>query len=240
MAQLPQTPEEKVEEMLQETFPASDAAAWGGGDAERARRTARQPSGPAVSLKGKTFAILASNGFEQSELMEPRRALLEAGASVEIVSLSKDAIRAWHSKDWGDLIEVDLDLNAASPARYDGLVLPGGTLNADHLRMEPRAICFVKDFFENRKPVAAICHAPWLLIEAGVVAGRRLSSWPSLKTDIRNAGGEWIDSEVVVDGQLVTSRKPDDLPAFNEAMISLFAESQRRASAKTAIGPTDV
>lgn len=244
--------ERQIDEGLEETFPASDAPAWGGGhEAEkRARRDAAKAAVGKSSaqralrkgdgLKGKTFAILATDGFEQSELTEPRRALLEAGAAVEIVSLDTGPIRGWRTKDWGDQIDVDLDLQAASPARYDGLVLPGGTLNADRLRLEPRAIGFVKDFFENGKPVAAICHAPWLLVEAGVVDGRRLTSWPSLKTDIRNAGGDWIDAEVIVDGALVTSRKPDDIPAFNAAMLGLFAEHQRRASARTTIGPTDV
>lgn len=238
-------PDEKVDEMLDETFPASDAPSWGGSSAERERR-ARDASSTGRALKksgglhGKTFAILATHGFEQSELMKPRQALLNAGATVEIVSLDKKPIKGWQKKDWGDEIEVDLDLNAASPSRYDGLVLPGGTLNADTLRMEPRAITFIKDFVDNHKPVAAICHAPWLLVEASAVAGHRLTSWPSLKTDVRNAGGEWVDEQVVVDDQLVTSRKPDDIPAFNEAMIGLFAQNKRRSNARTSIGPTDV
>ncbi|WP_028080165.1 type 1 glutamine amidotransferase domain-containing protein [Solimonas soli] len=191
-------------------------------------------------MRGKTFAILATHGFEQSELMEPKRALQEAGATIEIVSLRKGRIRGWRSKDWGDEIDVDLDLNAANEGRYDGLVLPGGTLNADTLRTEPRAINFVKSFFAAGKPVAAICHAPWLLVEAQVVAGHKLTSWPSLKTDVRNAGGEWVDETVVIDDQLVTSRKPDDIPAFNEAMIGLFAKNQRRAAARTTLAPGDV
>lgn len=245
MARKLPTSDEKVDEMLDETFPASDAPSWGGGSAERARREkANSSTGRALKksggLHGKTFAILATHGFEQSELMKPRQALLSAGATIEIVSLGKKPIRGWHQQDWGDEIEVDLDLNAASPSRYDGLVLPGGTLNADTLRMEPRAISFIKDFFDTDKPVAAICHAPWLLIEARVIDGRRLTSWPSLKTDVRNAGGEWVDQEAVIDRQLVTSRKPDDIPAFNEAMIGLFAQNKQRSNARATIGPTDV
>lgn len=252
--------EDRIDEALDETFPASDApTSWGGSEAERKQRDqreqqtqheqreqhARQSSRDrayekAGGLTGKTFAILATDGFEQSELMEPRRALLDAGATIEIVSLKKKPIKGWAKKDWGDEIDVDLDLKAASPSRYDGLVLPGGTLNADTLRMEPRAVKFVQDFFDNDKPVAAICHAPWLLVEAKLVDGRKLTSWPSLKTDVRNAGGEWVDAEVVIDRQLVTSRKPDDIPAFNEAMIGLFAQEKRRIGSRTKIGPTDV
>ncbi|NGY05562.1 type 1 glutamine amidotransferase [Solimonas terrae] len=231
--------------MLEGTFPASDALSWGGSGAERERRARNSSSaGRALrktgGLHGKTFAILATHGFEQSELMKPRQALLKAGAEVEIVSLGKKPIKGWKKQDWTEAIEVDLDLNAASPSRYDGLVLPGGTLNADTLRSEPRAITFIKDFFDNGKPVAAICHAPWLLVEARVVDGHRLTSWPSLKTDVRNAGGEWLDEEVVVDDQLLTSRKPDDIPAFTDAMIGLFAQHKRRDNARTTIGPTDV
>lgn len=246
MARTPKA-DEKVDEMLDETFPASDAPSWGGSSAERERRAKNASSSStdralrkSGGLHGKTFAILATDGFEQSELMKPRQALLDAGATVEIVSPAKQPIKGWRKKDWGDEIDVDLDLSAASPSRYDGLVLPGGTLNADTLRTEPRAITFIKDFFDNGKPVAAICHAPWLLVEARVVDGHRLTSWPSLKTDVRNAGGEWLDEEVVVDDQLVTSRKPDDIPAFNDAMIGLFAQNKRRSSARTTIGPTDV
>nr|WP_084615874.1 type 1 glutamine amidotransferase domain-containing protein [Solimonas flava] len=239
----------ELDRELENTFPASDAPAWGGSAEESRRRAAagpprRKSSGARAlekgGLHGKTFAILAADGFEQSELMEPKRALLAAGAAVEIVAPHLGALRGWRRHEWGDEVQVDLDLQAASPSRYDGLVLPGGVLNADTLRTEPRAVSFVKDFFANGKPVAAICHAPWLLIEADAVDGRRLTSWPSLKTDLRNAGGEWVDEAVVVDGTLVTSRKPADLPAFNEAMTGLFAQHQRRAQARTVIAAGDV
>lgn len=256
MAKKPAKSDREVDRELENTFPASDAPAWGGNEAERqardaaAKKKAKAEAGAKSSaqralektggLHGKTFAILATDGFEQSELMEPRRALQEAGATIEIVSLKKGRIRGWRVKDWGDEVEVDLDLHAANEGRYDGLVLPGGTLSADTLRAEPRAINFVKSFFEAGKPVAAICHAPWLLVEAQVLTDRKLTSWPSLKTDVRNAGGEWVDEKVVCDDQLVTSRKPDDIPAFNEAMIGLFAKSQRRAEARTVLEPGNV
>lgn len=240
--------EGEVDRTLKETFPASDAPVWGGSEAERQRRIrkaqAREQSAatPAQEgrLRGKTFAILATHGFEQSELMEPRRALQAQGATVEIVSLETGRIRGWRLREWGDEIDVDLDITAASPGRYDGLVLPGGTLSADTLRNEPRAVKFVQDFFDNGKPVAAICHAPWLLVEAGVVRDRRLTSWPSLKTDLRNAGGDWRDEEVVRDKRLVTSRKPDDIPAFNREMIELFAEFRSKQERKTRIGAPDI
>lgn len=236
---------------LEDTFPASDAPAWGGTAEESRRRAANgahaHPSSSAAralekggGLHGKTFAILATDGFEQAELMEPKRALLAAGATVEIVAPHPGALHGWRRHGWGDDVEVDLDLQAADPARYDGLVLPGGTLSSDALRAEPRAVAFVKDFFANGKPVAAICHGAWLLIEAGAADGRRLTSWPALKTDLRNAGGVWVDEPVVVDGMLVTSRKPDDLPAFNAAMIGLFAQHQRRVQSRTAIAAGDV
>jgi protease I len=178
------------------------------------------------TLKGKRVAILATDGFEQSELLEPRRALQEAGAVAEIVSPKEGSIRGWNMKDWGEEVDVDVDLEAADPDEYDALLLPGGVMNPDKLRTQPRAVSFVKAFVDGRKPVAAICHGPWTLIEAGVIRGRRLTSWPSLKTDIRNAGGEWIDQEVVTDKGLVTSRKPDDLPAFNRKMIEEIAEGR--------------
>jgi protease I len=178
------------------------------------------------TLKGLTVAILATDGFEQSELTEPRKALQEAGAATEIVSPKQDRIRGWNHKEWGLEVEVDRELRNADPKDYDALVLPGGVMNPDALRMNPAAIAFVKSFFTAGKPVAAICHGPWTVIEAGAAQGHRMTSWPSLKTDLKNAGAEWVDEAVVVDGKLVTSRKPDDLPAFNRAAIDLFARTR--------------
>lgn len=178
----------------------------------------------AGKLDGKRVAILATDGFEQSELLEPLKALREAGAEAQVVSPKSGAIRGWNHKEWGDTIDVDVELARADADDYDALVLPGGVISPDRLRMEPAAVQFVKDFFAAKKPIAAICHGPWTLVEAGVVKGRRLTSWPSLRTDIRNAGGEWLDEEVVTDRGLVTSRKPDDLPAFIRKMIEEIAE----------------
>jgi protease I len=178
-----------------------------------------------AALRGKTVAIVATNGFEQLELTEPKKALEEAGAKTVVIAPSEGAIRGWKSKDWGDEIAVDVTLDEANPDEYDALMLPGGVLNPDQLRMDSRAVKFVRSFFEQSKPVAAICHAPIMLIEAGVLKDRHVTSWPSLKTDITNAGGRWTDEAVVVDRGLVTSRKPDDIPAFNEKMITEFAEA---------------
>jgi protease I len=175
-------------------------------------------------LQGKKIAILATDGFEQAELLEPRKALEEQGATTLVVSPEKGKIRGWDEKDWGEEISVDLDLNSASAEDFDALLLPGGVMNPDKLRMNKQAVEFVREFFADGKPVAAICHAPWMLVEAGAVGGRTLTSWPSLQTDIRNAGGSWVDQEVVVDEGLVTSRKPADIPAFNRKMIEEFAE----------------
>jgi PfpI family intracellular protease len=183
------------------------------------------------SLKGLKVAILATDGFEQSELTEPRKALEAAGAATEIVSPKNGSLRAWNHKDWGLEVEVDQDLSEADPKDYDALVLPGGVMNPDALRMNPGAVSFVKSFFTDGKPVAAICHGPWTVIESGAAKGHRMTSWPSLKTDIINAGGNWVDEEVVVDGKLVTSRKPDDLPAFNREAIKLFAQARAKAHA---------
>ncbi len=179
-------------------------------------------------LNGLRVAILATDGFEQSELLEPRRALEEAGASTEVVSPKPDAINGWNHSDWGQTVVVDQALAEADAKDYDALLLPGGVMNPDKLRMEPEAVDFVKAFFAAGKPVAAICHGPWMVLEAGAVRGHRVTSWPSLHTDITNAGGEWVDREVVVDQNLVTSRKPDDIPAFNREMIRLFAQAQAR------------
>ena len=177
-------------------------------------------------LKGLRVAILATDGFEQSELIEPRRALDEAGAKTEVIAPKKGKLRGWKHTDWGREVEVDRPLQSADPKSYDALVLPGGVMNPDRLRADPTAVAFVKAFFDSGKPVAAICHGPWSVIEAGAAKGHRMTSWPSLKTDLKNAGAEWVDEEVVVDGKLVTSRKPDDIPAFNRAVIELFAQSR--------------
>jgi protease I len=181
------------------------------------------------SLKNKRVAILATDGVEQVELLEPRKALNEAGAKTEVISPKSGQIKGWNHTEWGQTIPVDLELKSADPNQYDALLLPGGVMNPDYLRQDPAAVQFVKAFFQAHKPVAAICHSPWMLIEADVVRGRKLTSWPSLKTDIRNAGGEWTDQQVVTDQGLVTSRKPDDIPAFNKKMIEEFAEGQHRA-----------
>ena len=177
------------------------------------------------NLKGLKVAILVDDGFEQVELVEPRKALDQAGAVTRIVSPKGKRVRGWNFTDWGDELPVDVALDAAKPNDFDALLLPGGVFNPDALRMQPKAVAFVKAFFDAGKPVASICHGPWTLIEAGAARGRRLTSWPSLKTDLCNAGAEWLDQEVVIDSNLVTSRNPDDIPAFNRAMIKRFAES---------------
>lgn len=179
-------------------------------------------------LNGKKIAILATDGFEQSELVEPKQALEEAGAQTHIVSLSQGKVKGWKDKQWGDELPVDITLEEANAEDYNGLLLPGGVMNPDKLRMEPAAVEFVKKFFAAGKPVAAICHGPWLLVEAGVVDGRKLTSWASIQTDIKNAGGQWVDEEVVTDNGLVTSRCPDDIPAFNRKMIEEFAEGRHQ------------
>jgi protease I len=175
-------------------------------------------------LTGRTIAFLvASEGIEQVELTEPWAAVEEAGGTPKLLSMEAGEVQAFHHLDKGDTFPVHAVVGDADPASYDGLVLPGGVANPDALRMDEDAVAFVREFVESGRPVAAICHAPWTLIEADVVRGRRLTSWPSLQTDLRNAGAEWVDEEVVVDGSLVTSRNPDDLPAFNDAMVTLFA-----------------
>ena len=167
----------------------------------------------------KRIAILATDGFEQSELMKPRQALKDAGFQVDVVSLKAGSIRGWKDKNWGDEVAVDVELSKVSSDDYDALVLPGGVINPDKLRMEPAAVDFVRSFDKDGKPLAAICHGPWLLAEAGAVEGRQVTSWPSLHTDLINAGAQWKDAEVVTDGHIITSRKPDDIPAFNQAII---------------------
>lgn len=174
-------------------------------------------------IKNLRVAILATEGFEQPELIDTRKGLDEAGAGTQVISPKTGKIRAWNRTDWGEEVAVDVVLDEAKPEDFDALLLPGGVINPDKLRMIPKAVEFVKSFFAQGKPVAAICHGPILLIEADVVRGRTLTSWPSIKTDIRNAGGHWVDREVVVDDGLVTSRKPEDIPAFNGKMIELFA-----------------
>jgi protease I len=175
-------------------------------------------------LQGKRIAILATDGVERVELLEPRKALDAAGARTVVVSPKTGKIKAWEHDHWGDDIAVDQQLDGVRADDFDALMLPGGVMNPDQLRTNERAVQFVRSFFDVGKPVAAICHAPWMLVEAGVVSGRTITSWPSLRTDIRNAGGEWVDREVVTDEGLVTSRKPDDIPAFNRKMIEEFAE----------------
>jgi len=177
-------------------------------------------------LDGMKVAILATDGFEQSELLEPRKALHQAGATTEVVSPKGGRIRGWNRTEWGQEVDVDKSLEEADPEEYDALVLPGGVMNPDKLRAIPAAVSFAKSFFQADKPVAAICHGPWTVIESDAAKGHRMTSWPSLQTDLRNAGAEWVDEEVVVDGKLVTSRKPDDIPAFNRATIELFAQNR--------------
>lgn len=173
-----------------------------------------------ADLTNAKVLILATDGFEQSELFRPREALIDAGVEVTLASIKTDPIQGMKHDVKGDTIMPDIVLGEVSVADYDALVLPGGVANPDALRMEPRAVAIIKEFFEADKTVAAICHAPWLLIEAGVVDGKRATSWPSLRTDLKNAGAEVVDSEVVVDGNLITSRKPDDIPAFNDALLT--------------------
>jgi protease I len=183
-------------------------------------------------LKGRRVAILATDGFEQSELLEPRKALEAAGAQVDVVSPKEGSIKGWSGKDWGKSVDVDRMLTEADADDYAALMLPGGVINPDKLRIDEDAVQFVQKFVDARKPIAAICHGPQLLIETGAVKGRQMTSWPSLKTDLINAGAHWVDEEVVTDQGLVTSRKPDDIPAFNKKMIEEFAEGVHDRSAR--------
>ena len=178
----------------------------------------------ANQLNGKKVAILVDQGFEQVELTQPRQAAETAGATTHLISPQSGQVKGWNHTDWGDSFPVDDPLDRANAADYDALILPGGVMNPDKLRMNPRAVQFIRAFFDAGKPVASICHGPWTLIEAGVVEGRTLTSYPSLKTDLKNAGAIWVDQEVVTDQGLVTSRNPDDLPAFNRKMVEEFAE----------------
>jgi len=175
-------------------------------------------------LKGKTVAILVADGFEQVEMTEPRRALEEAGAQKRIVSPVQGEVQGWNHFDKADKFRVDVPLEQANPEDFDALLLPGGVANPDQLRMNSKAVEFVEAFVEEGKPIGVICHGPWTLIEADAVRERRITSWPSLQTDLINAGAEWIDEEVVVDGGIVSSRRPDDIPAFNRKIIEEFSE----------------
>jgi len=184
-------------------------------------------------LQGKRIAFLtATEGVEQVELTEPWKALEGAGAELELLSTKRGKVQAFNHLDKADTFPVDKVVSEADPIEYDGLVLPGGVANPDQLRLNEDAVRFVRTFFEQGKPVGAICHAPWTLIEAGIVKGRTLTSWPSLRTDIRNAGGEWVDQEVNVDRGLVTSRKPADLPAFSAKLVEEFAEGEHQEQAE--------
>jgi protease I len=193
-------------------------------------------------VSGKRVAILATDGVEQVELTEPRKALDDAGAKTVLVSPRNGKIKAWQHDDWGEELQVDLPLSNARADDFDALLLPGGVMNPDHLRSEPQAVEFVREFFRSGKPIAAICHGPWMLVEAGAVRGRTITSWPSLQTDIKNAGGDWVDREVVTDEGIVTSRKPDDIPAFNRKMIEEFGEgihADRRMTATASDAAAD-
>jgi protease I len=180
-------------------------------------------------LRNKRIAVLAENGFEQSELIEPKKALEQAGATTEVISPRKGKVKGWKHTNWADEVVVDRHLDEAKADQYDALLLPGGVMNPDKLRINQKAIAFIKHFVDSGKPIAAICHGPWPLIDAGGVKGRKVTSWPSLKTDLTNAGAQWVDQEVVTDRGLVTSRKPDDIPAFNRKMIEEFAEGKHTA-----------
>lgn len=192
----------------------------------------------ANELTGKRVAALVDKGFEQIELLEPKGALEAAGARVDVISPQPGTVRGWNHTAWGDDVNVDRSLDAAMPNEYDALLLPGGVMNPDRLRMNEKAVRFVKQMFDDGKPIAAICHGAWTLVEAGVVRGVRMTSYPSIKTDLTNAGAEWVDEEVVVDRGIVSSRKPDDIPAFNRKMVEEFKEGRhggagRRLSADT-------
>jgi protease I len=180
----------------------------------------------AGELNNIRVAALVDNGFEQSELLEPKKALEAAGARVDIVSPQNGKVKGWQHTDWGQEVAVDVALDSASADQYDALLLPGGVMNPDKLRANAKAVQFVKQFVDSGRPIAAICHGPWTLIEAGAVKGRKLTSWPSLQTDLKNAGAKWVDQEVVTDNGLVTSRKPADIPAFNRKMIEEFGEGR--------------
>jgi protease I len=183
------------------------------------------------ALQGKTVAILATDGFEQAELFEPRKNLEQAGAKVDVISIKTGKIKGWNHTEWGDKIKVDHLVKDAKVKDYDALVLPGGVMNPDFLRVDKDAVNFVREFMQSGKPVAAICHGPWTLIEADEVRGKTITSWPSLQTDQRNAGANWVDFEVVRHQNLITSRKPDDIPAFSKCLIEVMGESSKQQAA---------
>jgi len=188
----------------------------------------------ARKLEGKKVAILVADGFEQIEMNKPREALNEAGADTKIVSLKSDRIQGMHHSDTGDKFDVDLTLDEANPEDFDALMIPGGLINPDAMRSDKRALNFARHFFEAQKPVAAICHGPQVLISAGLVRGRKMTSWPAIQVDMRNAGANWVDEAVVVDNGLITSRKPDDIPVFNQKMIEEFCEGKHQGQRKAA------
>jgi protease I len=184
-----------------------------------------------ANLRGRNIAVLATDGVEQVELTKPRDALKQVQATVTVIAPKGGHIQGMNHDEKGDRLPVDKELSAVKPEQFDALVLPGGVANPDRLRTIPEAVVFVRHFAQSNKPIAAICHGPWTLIEAECVKGHQMTSWPSLKTDLRNAGAHWVDKEVVVDGNLVTSRKPDDIPAFNREMLALFERASARQAA---------
>jgi protease I len=186
----------------------------------------------ANQLEGRRVAILAADMVERVELTEPRRALEAAGAETELISLRRGEVRSFDHFDPSETFRVDRAVEQVSPEDYDALFLPGGVGNPDQLRANENVVSFVREMYQSGKPIGAICHAPWVLVEAGLVRGRRLTSWPSVKTDVRNAGGQWVDEAVVIDGQLATSRGPDDLPAFTKALVEHFATARERVAAR--------
>ena len=179
-------------------------------------------------LQDKNIAILVTNGFEQVEMTKPRQAFIDAGANAFLISPAGEQVQGWNHYDKADYFQVDIPLDKVNPDHYDALLLPGGVANPDELRTNSRAVQLIRAFFNVDKPVAAICHGPWTLIEAEAVKGRKVTSWPSLKTDLENAGATWVDEQTVVDGNLLTSRNPDDIPAFIEAAIALFARQEAK------------
>ncbi|HET6528151.1 MAG TPA: type 1 glutamine amidotransferase domain-containing protein [Balneolaceae bacterium] len=185
----------------------------------------------ADELKNKKVAILVTDGFEEVELTKPRQALEEAGAKTQIVSPKSGSIKAWNHTEWGEKYEVDTPLSETNAGEFDALLLPGGVINGDHLRTDDDAVQFASRFMESGKPVAVICHGPWILIETGKVKGKKMTSYPSLKTDLENAGAHWVNEEVVTDNGLVSSRKPDDIPAFNKKMIEEIREGVHERAA---------